>query len=141
MDCRACGRFLESRRPQARYCDTTCRVNAAKRRKKGVPELQPAIVDAVPVDDSGRRVPATVFEATLDELRDAGRDRTPLGLAALALADRMDQRADTGSALANLAKQLDVTLGRALEGARKLADPVGDITDELEERRRRRASA
>lgn len=55
--------------------------------------------------------------ATLGELQAAGREDTALGQAALALAARLDAQADTGSALAAAAKQLQATLAAATDGA------------------------
>lgn len=75
--------------------------------------------------------PGTVYDATLAELTAAGRVTTTLGAKALALAARIDAGADTGSALAAMVKQHDVTMAEAVKGAQVTASPL----DELRRRR------
>jgi hypothetical protein len=131
MTCDACGLPIASTNPRARYCSTNCRVKASQRRAKGVPELRPAaqVVDARPAAGGLRA-------SVLADLEAAGRDGSPLGLAALALAERIDARADTAAGLAAAVKQMQSTLAEALRGAE-----AGDILDELSARREARRGA
>lgn len=124
MLCASCGKPLTTTNKRARYCDSTCRANGAKRRAKGVPELRPE-----PTPTSATT--GGVHAATLEELTAAAREGTALGRAALALAARIDAGEDTGSALAAAVKQLQVTLAEAVKGAQIAATPM----DELRARR------
>ncbi len=72
-----------------------------------------------------------VTAATRAQLAEAGRETSPLGQVALVLAWRLDQRADTASALAAAAKQLESTLAAAVRGAQVASSPL----DELRARR------
>lgn len=85
--------------------------------------------EAPPVD--------TVRAAALVELGAVGRESTALGATALALAERIDSRVDTGAALASLAKQLQATLEAATAGTAKAVSPL----DELRLHREKRLSA
>lgn len=141
--CAECGNAFEAKRDTARFCSTTCRVRA--HRKKG-PKIPKAVKDAVAerthtvegvviTDTPGAEqgpAPETVYAATRVALADAGQLHTVRGQSALVLAQRLDMPAmDTGSAVAALVKQLEATLESALAGQ------VEEV-DELEELRRRR---
>jgi hypothetical protein len=70
--------------------------------------------------------------SVLEVLVSAGREGSPLGLACLALAGRVDNsKADTAAGLASLVRQLDESLAGALKGAERVGDPI----DELRRRR------
>jgi hypothetical protein len=71
------------------------------------------------------------------ELQAAGRADTALGQQALALAERVNNPRDTGSAIAALSKELRAVMVEALKGAEVAADPL----DELRARRDRIRSA
>lgn len=149
MACYECGEVFEAKRDTARYCSTRCRVRAHRKRKTEMPEsvkqaTASAVVGRLMDDDETPReapaegrvivddVPMSVYQATQDELRKAGRVGTVAGQSALALAARIDNPTlDTGSALAGMVKQLGATLESALAGQ------VEEV-DELEELRRRR---
>ena len=131
MTCDACGLPLVGKRESARYCSANCRTKASQRRARGVPELKPA-PGAVILPPPA----VTVRDATMAELAAAGREGSVLGVAALALAERIDARADTAAGLAAAVKQLQSTMGEALRGAE-----AGDILDELSARREARRGA
>lgn len=77
----------------------------------------------------------SVLDATRDELTKGGRLDSALGQQALVLADQVDAGAEmTGSALAAVAKELRTTLAEAMRSATMVKDPI----DELRERRERR---
>ena len=73
------------------------------------------------------------MDATRRVLEEADRVDTPMGRAALVLAERVDSRQDTGSALATAVRGLDEALKSALEGA-----AVGGTLHRLKDRRARR---
>lgn len=75
-----------------------------------------------------------MLAATRAELEDAGRSTTSLGAKALALAARIDAQVDTGSALAALVRQHDLTMAEAVKGAHAKAS----MLDELRARRDRK---
>lgn len=122
--CVQCGRPLVGLSARARYCGSTCRA----RRAKGHPSVVTAPGAVV---TSGGRVTAAV----LAELDAAERAKSALGIAALGLAERVDNgAAETGQAFAALTKALRETLALALSGAPRAADAV----DELQRRRARK---
>lgn len=75
-----------------------------------------------------------VTAATKAQLDAVGRADTHLGAVALALAERIDQNVDVGSAMAAMARELRMTMAELLQSAPALADPV----DELRARRKAR---
>ena len=123
-DCDRCGSTYDAQRPSSRFCSARCRVAAGKARKDGLPESVAVISPASPIATG-------LADATRRELEAAGRVDTSLGQAALALAARIDQGSDTGSALAAVAKELRATMVQALDGA----DVEADLIDELRARR------
>lgn len=79
-----------------------------------------------------------LLDATRAELETAGRASSSAGQAALLLAERIEFGENTGSAVAQMVRQLHDTMTRALADAEIASDPV----DELRARReRRRAGA
>lgn len=120
--CEVCGRPTATARH--RYCsDVECRRVRARQRKR---EQRGTVVELRPADAPTEDV--SVRAATLATLTDAGRDGTPLGRAALVLADRLDRATgDTGSSTAALARELRATLEDALRGAPQAADRVDEI--------------
>lgn len=156
MACYECGEVFEAKRDTARYCSTRCRVRAHRKRKTEMPEsvkqaTASAVVGRLMDEDEeppreapaeGRvivdDVPLTVYAATVDELRKAGKVGTVAGQSALALARRIDNPTlDTGSALAGMVKQLEATLAGVLADK----DDDGDELDELRRRREERHRA
>ena len=156
MACYECGEVFEAKRDTARYCSTRCRVRAHRKRKTEMPEsvkqaTASAVVGRLMDEDEeppreapaeGRvivdDVPMSVYQATQDELRKAGKVGTVAGQSALALAARIDNPAlDTGSALAGMVKQLEATLAGVLADK----DDGGDELDELRRRREERRRA
>lgn len=156
MACYECGEVFEAKRDTARYCSTRCRVRAHRKRKTEMPEsvkqaTASAVVGRLMDEDEeppretpaeGRvivdDVPMSVYRATQDELRKAGKVGTVAGQSALALAARIDNPTlDTGSALAGMVKQLEATLAGVLADK----DDDGDELDELRRRREERRRA
>ena len=132
--CAACSKPITSTNQRARYCGPNCRVNASKRRAKGVPESPVRTLTVVEHEpEDGVRGP--VYLATLAELVDAERDQTALGQAALALAQRIDLGVDTGSGLASAVKTMGETLAAATRGARRQETALDRVRRQRDEKR------
>lgn len=134
--CAACGEPLPPPRPGGvRKKCLTCsppRTRPAKAaqpaaKKRTTRKTRPTIVPPPPPDPE----PESVFEATRQVLRNAGRMGTPAGQAALVLALRLDSGEDSGSGLAALAKQLQSTIAEVTKDAKTTTTPL----DELRARR------
>lgn len=96
---------------------------------------------ASPKTTTRPKVPAStkgLLAATRAELEAAGRESSHAGQAALLIAERVEFGENSGSAVAQMVRQLHDTMTRALADVTVEADPV----DELRQRReRRRAGA
>lgn len=122
--CAACGRSLDGMSSRAKYCSATCRSRACEGRVIPLAvELHP------PADDE-----AAIVAATREALREAGRESTPLGLAAIELALALGSVLTPPSALAGLARQFEATLAVATRGAGATSAPNA-LRDELAARR------
>ncbi len=124
--CEACGRGLEGRRPQVRFCDPTCRKRGSRRSETPVA--------AEPLYSGG------LVEALRRELESAGRLETALGQQAVALAVKLASPFDTGSAMAAVSRELRAVREAALGGAGQDASPLSRARDELAARRSRRSA-
>ena len=127
--CDSCGTTYEPKRSNSRYCSGRCRTRASRSGRNGarVVPLAPVVAE-VPV--------GSVVDATRAELEAAGRAESPMGMAALALAARIDSQQDTGSGLAAAVRALGETLAAALKGAE-----AASTLDELKARRRAKRGA
>lgn len=121
--CDECGKTYAARRPTSKFCSANCRNRAARRRKAGVPDPIHA-----PVATAAGRLAA----ATLAELGPAA--GTADGLLLLALAERIDAAADTGSSIAALAREYAARKAALAE----LRTPAANPHDELRALRERR---
>jgi len=121
--CASCGGTFEAQRSSAKYCGQTCRKRGSRRGE---------VATLPPADE-----PVGLVAATLAELQAAGRADTALGQQALALAERVNNPRDTGSAIAALSRELRAVMVEALKGVEVAADPL----DELRARRDRIRSA
>lgn len=119
--CAACGEEFETASRKKKFCSDRCRLRSHRGQVAVLPggaEVErPTTPDLGPVE-----------AATLAELEDAKREGTAIGRAALVLARKLDNsHMETGSGASSLAKQLQVTLAAALEGANQTADPVDEL--------------
>lgn len=117
MKCEACGAPTSGTR---KFCDDLeCKRERARDRKR----KQRGQVIEFPTDDRG-----SVYRTTHAELVRADRLDTPLGQAALVLAQRLDAGAkDTGSSAAAVAREFKATLEEALRDVESEADAVDDL--------------
>jgi len=90
------------------YC-LDCRPAAPKPSSPAAPKPSSPAADIGPAP--------TVWESTRAELVKVGRERSPLGLAVLTLAARIDEQTDKGSSMAALVRQFQLSLAEALKGA------------------------
>ena len=77
---------------------------------------------------------AAIVTATREALREAGRESTPLGLAAVELALALGSVMTPAGALSGLARQFELTLAAATRGTGATAAPNA-LRDELAARR------
>lgn len=127
-NCHRCGQPFETKSPRAKWCSPGCR-KQNQRTPANVTELRR------PKQEESEGDLGPVTAATWAKLEAAERLDTPEGMAALALAHRLDHGGrDTGSALAAVARELRATLEVALAGVKV----SGDAVDELQQRRERR---
>lgn len=115
--CAQCGKPFEAQTSRARFCSSTCRAHKAK----GQPprEQRP---ERPTSSDAGQE---SSVRAALEA---AGRESSPLGIAVMILARRLDASAqETPQAVAALVRELRVTLVEALDGAGQAADTVDEV--------------
>ncbi len=128
--CEACGAGLEGRRPQARFCDGTCRQRGARRPKTPATD-QTLCGTSNHTPGSDARTDSSTHEGLLNALRrelaEAGRLDTALGQQALALAVKLASPHDTGSAMAAVSRELRAVREEALRGAEQAADPLDEL--------------
>ena len=134
--CDACGATFAARSVKARFCSDKCRSRARYRREVlGAPEAiapkpKPKRTrKPKPVDS-----PTGTLGAVIAELTDAGRLDTSAGQAAVALATRIDQGAESSSGLAALTREMRAAMAEALANVAQ----AGDALDELRARREAR---
>lgn len=136
IPCVVCGTPFQAKRSSARYCSERCKKRAQRDPNRVVggpangtsgtvaPVARLAAVAPSPAAGGG------VWRLTHDALVAAERLETVPGAIALALAMKLDDPGlDTGSSVSALARQLQLSLDRALDGANRQETP-------LEKRRR-----
>lgn len=126
--CALCGAAIAANTGRPRkYCQGC----APSQRRKGSQPLTP--VAELPESHQS----AKVCDSVRAQLAEVGRESTPLGVVALALAEQIDAGGHTATGYAALAKQLEATLASAMDGTKATKSGV----DELRERRERRRGA
>ena len=127
--CDSCGRSYEAQTARSKFCrDAGCLRRRARERKRASDRAKRGRGSVV-------AMPGQAEERTRIELERAGRLESALGEIALALARRIDQPQEVPAAsLPALTRELRTTLHEATRSA----EPVGDVVDELKERRRAR---
>lgn len=130
--CEQCGKSFDAPGHVARFCSSSCRA----RRSEGKPPRPAARRDSSA--EPPAHVPGTVVAATREALMAAGREGSPMGQAALRLAERLDDgESESGSALAALSRSLREALDVALANAAA----EGDTVDEVSARREAKIAA
>ena len=117
--CAQCGKDFEARSSRAKFCSSTCRA----RKSEGAAPRDAEPSEAAPQPTTGAQE-SSVHAALLE----AARESSPLGIAALILARRLDASAsETPQAVAALVRELRATLVEALDGAGQAADTVDEV--------------
>lgn len=135
--CEVCDRAFEARRATTRFCGQACQKRAKRAQRAGNPAKGAKLValptpPADPESDEGERPDSLtpIAAATLKQLEAAGRLDTPIGVAALAAAYKLDvSMAETGSSYASLLKGYREALAEAMKDAQGAEDPIDKIRE------------
>ncbi len=137
--CARCAQTFSTSSRRARFCSPKCRTQATRARARG--EAESVAVPPKPKPKRTRKpvvleADATVgaLGAVLAELRAAGRLDSSAGQAAVALARRIDDGAESSSGLAALTREMRAAMAEALSRV----EASGDALDELRARREAR---
>ena len=131
-ECVVChGRFA-AKRHTAKYCSERCRKRAQRQLENPLP---PAAVTSMGVVKLA--APPTegrgIYSITKNVLEQAERLYTPMGQAAMLIAEILSSGVqDTGSSIAALIRQYDVSLTKALDGTQQELTPLEKIRRERE---------
>jgi hypothetical protein len=129
--CQNCGTTFASRSTRARYCGDRCRSRARYTRATGRTALAP-----IPIDLGADVAPGELAEAIRHELAVIGQATTSLGLAAVAIATRIDSGAESSTGLAALTRELRACLAEArAQGDLTGPDALLDIQTRRDQRR------
>lgn len=134
--CARCGADFETRRRSARWCSDRCRTQASRARKAGKPDTvkpqpKPKARKPRPVEEAE----VGVTPAVIRELAAAGRGETSAGRAAVALARRIDDGAESSAGLAALTRELSCRMAEALADVETAADSIDELRARREARR------
>ena len=135
--CDVCGTAYTAQRSTSRFCSQRCKRRAHRGAPtKLPPETLPVVPDVVPLPQpESAGLAGGVAESTRVKLVALDRLDSPLGQAAMVLARRLDNPGmDTGSSIASVARQYQLTMEAATEGVKVALDPL----DELRARRDRK---
>ena len=121
--CQACGKAFDAN-PRAKFCSSSCRSKA----HRGT--VVPLSATPAPARPAG----SGLLESTRGALAEAGRESSPLGMAALELAMTIASSDTPPSAKAQLTREFRATLSEALAGAGKASSPQ-QLRDEVAARR------
>ena len=126
--CDSCGASYESIRATSRFCTPKCRKRGSRSPTKSAPSH--SVPEIVP---DGLGLLATVVR----ELEAANVLDTVLGQLAVEIVGRVLNRAETGSAVAALTKQLRDTMTAALASSVVVvADPLDELRNRRDNKRR-----
>lgn len=132
VDCARCAQTFTAKRKAARFCSVKCRNAAARARAAGQPEsLAKPKRTRKP---KAQATPTGALGAVIAELTAAGRLDSSAGQAAVALARRIDDGAESSSGLAALTREMRAAMAEALSRV----EVAGDALDELRARREAR---
>lgn len=133
--CARCGADFETRRRSARWCSDRCRTQASRARKAGKPDTVKPPTKAKPRKARPVEVEVGVTPAVVRELAAAGRGETSAGRAAVALARRIDDGAESSAGLAALTRELSCRMAEALADVETAADSIDELRARREARR------
>lgn len=125
--CGHCGGSMAGKSSRAKWCGDVCRRSAFSVRHGGGDAGSVPVVPSLPEGGS-------TVELARAELESAGRSGSYLSAAALQAAKRLDE-STVMNGYAGLLKEFRATMAAALDGAKRAADPLVVLQDELEARR------
>jgi hypothetical protein len=133
--CARCAQTFSARSKRARFCSPKCRTQATRARARGEAETLPskAKPKRTPKPQADAPISGTLG-AVVAELRGAGRLDSSAGQAAVALARRIDDGAESSAGLAALTREMRAAMAEALSRV----EASGDALDELRARREAR---
>ena len=132
-DCDRCGHPFAPASKRARFCSVKCRTQATRARAQGQPEsiAKPKRTrKPKPVDS-----PTGTLGAVIAELTEAGRLQTSAGQAAVALARRIDDGAESSSGLAALTREMRAAMAEATANVAQAGDALDELRAKREARR------
>jgi hypothetical protein len=134
--CARCAQTFSTSSRRARFCSPKCRTQATRARAKGEPETvaAPKPKRTRKAKPQAEAVSTGTLGAVVAELQAAGRLDSSAGQAAVALARRIDDGAESSAGLAALTREMRAAMAEALSGA----EATGDALDELRARREAR---
>lgn len=136
--CARCAATFTPGSKRARFCAVKCRTQATRARAAGKPEALPQAKPKAkrkPKTSPAEDAPITgALGAVLAELTAAGRLQSSAGQAAIALARRIDDGAESSTGLASLTREMRAAQAEALSRV----ESSGDALDELRARREAR---
>jgi hypothetical protein len=134
ITCATCSTDFNARSSRARFCSAKCRTAAHYRRTKlGIPETRetkPKARKPKPVDS-----PTGTLGAVIAELTAAGRLQTSAGQAAIVLARRIDDGAESSSGLAALTREMSARMAEATANVVQAGDALDELRAKREARR------
>lgn len=122
-ECVIChGRFA-AKRHTAKYCSERCRKRSQRQLENPLPPVavtSMGVVKLAPETEGGG-----IYAITRRVLEDAERLYTPMGQASMLIAEILSSGVqDTGSSIAALIRQYDLSLTKALDGATTVKSPL-----------------
>ena len=132
--CARCGDTFSPASKRARFCSVKCRTQATRARAAGQPESLAPAKSKPARKPKAEVVPTGALAAVIAELTAAGRLDSSAGQAAVALARRIDDGAESSSGLAALTREMRAAMAEALARV----ESAGDALDELLARREAR---
>lgn len=132
--CARCGDTFSPASKRARFCSVKCRTQATRARAAGQPESLAPAKPKRTRKPKAEVVPTGALGAVIAELTAAGRLDSSAGQAAVALARRIDDGAESSSGLAALTREMRAAMAEALSRV----ESAGDALDELLARREAR---
>lgn len=137
LTCGSCGKDFEAKRSTAQFCSAACQKRESRRKAATTPPpaSQPATTRAAGFDEPDED-DESIAAATIEALREAGRERTPRGRLAIKAA-RIIDASYAVQGMAALMKDWDRALDAALAGAQVATDEVDEVERKRQEKLQR----
>ena len=133
--CARCAQPFSTSSKRARFCSVKCRTQATRARAQGQPEALPAAKPKRTRKPKPTDSPTGTLGAVVAELTEAGRLQTSAGQAAVALARRIDDGAESSSGLAALTREMRAAMAEATANVAQAGDALDELRAKREARR------